>query len=68
VSQPFFFRSWRDLSSTGRIILVLVLAIGIAAAWIFPDWAWQTYSLTITAVSFFTVWLWHRRKATTDQQ
>lgn len=67
MSQPFFFRSWRDLTSTGRIIIVVVLAVGIAAAWLLPNWVWQVYSLTITVVSFFTVWLWHRRKASTGQ-
>jgi membrane protein implicated in regulation of membrane protease activity len=39
---------------------VVVIAVGAAAAWLLPDWVWQVYTLTITAVSFFTVWLWHR--------
>ena len=68
MSQPFFFRNWRDQTPTGRIILVVMLALGVAAAWFLPNWVWQVYSLTIVAVSFFTVWLWHRRKASSGHR
>lgn len=62
MTQPFFFRGWRDHTPQGRVILVAALFVGVAAAWLLPDPAGEVYTWAIVAVSGYTIWRWHRRR------